>query len=80
MASVGHVALGMAAARLCIQRGEAKRGLLPMALFSALSLLPDVDVVGFAMGVPYGAPFGHRGATLFSPLFAYALLARRRRA
>ena len=34
-----------------------------MALWSALSLLPDVDVVGFLRGVPYGAPWGHRGAT-----------------
>jgi inner membrane protein len=31
--------------------------------FSALSLLPDADVVGMALGVPYGAPWGHRGAT-----------------
>jgi inner membrane protein len=34
-----------------------------MVGFSALSLLPDIDVVGMAMGVPYGAPWGHRGAT-----------------
>jgi inner membrane protein len=31
--------------------------------FSVLSMLPDVDVVGMALGVPYGAPWGHRGAT-----------------
>jgi inner membrane protein len=34
-----------------------------MALWSGLSLLPDVDVIGFAMGVEYGDPWGHRGAT-----------------
>ena len=28
-----------------------------------LSILPDVDVVGFFIGVPYGSPWGHRGAT-----------------
>jgi len=34
-----------------------------MLALSALSMLPDVDVVGMALGVPYGAPWGHRGAT-----------------
>jgi len=34
-----------------------------MALWSALALLPDIDVVGFMRGVPYGATWGHRGAT-----------------
>jgi inner membrane protein len=34
-----------------------------MLLFSALSLLPDADVIGMHFGVPYGAPSGHRGAT-----------------
>ena len=34
-----------------------------MAAWSALALLPDADVVGFALGVPYAAPWGHRGAT-----------------
>ena len=31
--------------------------------WSALSLFPDIDVVGFLRGVPYSAPWGHRGAT-----------------
>jgi inner membrane protein len=34
-----------------------------MAAWSALSLLPDADVVGFMFGVEYGDPWGHRGAT-----------------
>ena len=34
-----------------------------MVLWSALSLLPDADVYGFAMGVRYEDPWGHRGAT-----------------
>jgi inner membrane protein len=29
----------------------------------AASVLPDVDSLGFAAGVPYGHPFGHRGFT-----------------
>jgi inner membrane protein len=27
-----------------------------------LSFLPDADVIAFQLGIPYGAPFGHRGA------------------
>ena len=61
MASIGHVAVGLAAAR-AYERGETPRW--PALLgWSALSLLPDIDVVGFVRGVPYGAPWGHRGAT-----------------
>lgn len=75
MASIGHVAVGMAAAR--IQGGGAWR----MALWSALSLLPDADVIAFTLGIPYGAPFGHRGAshalaTAAAAGLAAALLAR----
>jgi inner membrane protein len=33
------------------------------AFWSALSLLPDADVAGFALGVEYADPWGHRGAT-----------------
>ena len=33
------------------------------AAWSALSLLPDADVIGFSLGVEYGDPWGHRGAT-----------------
>jgi inner membrane protein len=43
-----------------------------MASWSALSMLPDVDVIGFSMGVKYGEPWGHRGAT-HSLSFAIAL-------
>ena len=32
-----------------------------LAAFSAA--LPDIDVVGFAFGIPYGSMFGHRGFT-----------------
>ncbi len=33
-----------------------------MVAFSALSLAPDLDVIAFQFGIPYSAPFGHRGA------------------
>jgi inner membrane protein len=38
----------------------------PMCFWSLsllCSLLPDVDVVGFAMGIPYEHLLGHRGLT-----------------
>jgi inner membrane protein len=61
VASIGHVAVGLTAARSSSE-GHAPRW--PSLLFwSALSLFPDIDVVGFLRGVPYGAPWGHRGAT-----------------
>ncbi|GFK95494.1 Inner membrane protein YbcI [Fundidesulfovibrio magnetotacticus] len=34
-----------------------------VAVGAALSLLPDLDVLAFRLGVPYGADFGHRGAS-----------------
>jgi inner membrane protein len=61
MASIGHIALGMAAARLDQKDRRARWG--PMLAWSAVSMLPDSDVIGFSLGVPYGAPWGHRGAT-----------------
>jgi inner membrane protein len=63
MASLGHVAVGMAAARLGARGGSRARLALAMALWSALSLLPDADVIGFRFGIAYTAPWGHRGAT-----------------
>jgi inner membrane protein len=69
MASIGHVAVGLAAGRAAGgTRGEMGRC---MALFTALSLLPDADVVAFRLGIPYHAPFGHRGAS-HSLVFALA--------
>lgn len=36
----------------------------------ALSMVADVDVLAFRFGIPYSAPFGHRGAT-HSLVFAF---------
>jgi inner membrane protein len=71
MASLGHVAIGMAVARW---RGRGSRRALAssMLLWSLLSLSPDADVIGFAWGVRYGDTWGHRGAT-HSFAFAAAL-------
>lgn len=59
MPSIGHIAVGLAAARWRDGRLRAGRALA----YGALALLPDVDAVGFRWGVPYGSPFGHRGAS-----------------
>lgn len=72
MASLGHVIIGIAASRL--EPADAPR-LRHRRFFAAtgwalLSLLPDADVAGFAMGVRYEDPWGHRGAT---HSFAFAL-------
>jgi inner membrane protein len=66
--SVGHVAVGLAAARAGRTPEGLGRGAWAL-LLATLSLLPDVDVVAFRLGIPYGAPLGHRGA-LHSLAFA----------
>ena len=53
MPSVGHVAVGLAAARLK-QTPDSIRPWSWMLLLVALSLLPDVDVIAFALGIPWG--------------------------
>jgi inner membrane protein len=64
MASLGHIAVGMAAAKRQRRPGASRAQLaISMLLWSALSLLPDADVIGFAFGIRYGDPWGHRGAT-----------------
>jgi inner membrane protein len=37
----------------------------------AASILPDIDAAGFALGIPYGQPLGHRG---FTHSFVFAML------
>ena len=59
MASVLHVAVGMAAGRVI----KKDRNFLVMAGFVFLSMMPDLDVIAFVFGIPYADPFGHRGAS-----------------
>ena len=64
MASIGHVAIGLAAARWAGRRAPVGDLLSGSKWFwSALSLLPDADVIGFSFGVRYADEWGHRGAT-----------------
>jgi inner membrane protein len=50
----------------------ASKGVEPRvwALGAACAVLPDIDVVGFHCGVPYGDLFGHRGITHSLPFAA----------
>ncbi|MGE0788378.1 MAG: metal-dependent hydrolase [Sandaracinaceae bacterium] len=59
MASLGHVAVGLAAGRAA----GTERPAAAMVGLAALSLLPDADVIGFTLGIPYASTFGHRGAS-----------------
>jgi inner membrane protein len=86
MASVGHLVVGMAAARLYrTERSAQNVSFAGVLVWSALSFLPDADVVGFALGVRYADEWGHRGAThslafsvaLGAAIGAAALLVRR---
>lgn len=64
MASIGHVAVGMAASKRYRQgRGSGWSGAWSMLCWSALSLLPDLDAIGFHFGIRYRDEWGHRGAT-----------------
>jgi inner membrane protein len=58
MPGVLHAAVGVAAARAT---ARARTGRL-MIVLALLSMLPDLDVLAFGFGIPYHAPFGHRGA------------------
>ncbi len=60
MPSVGHVMVGLAAGRLHARRREELAG--SMLLFAVIGMLPDLDAIAFVLRIPYGAPFGHRGA------------------
>lgn len=84
MASLGHLAVGMAAGRQLAPGRPARAIALSMLGLCALSMLPDADVAAFTLGIPYSHPYGHRGAS-HSLLFAVvagtlaALLVRRPR-
>ncbi len=62
MASLGHVAIGLAVGRAQGKSRDSRSSWILMAFYSLLAVLPDIDVLAFRLGVPYEAPFGHRGA------------------
>jgi len=63
MASLGHVAVGLAAGRWRATHRPGASLVPSMVALSVLSVLPDVDVAAFWLGIPYGNPYGHRGMT-----------------
>jgi inner membrane protein len=82
MASLGHLAVGLAAARFRTPRKVSRPSAVDMFFWSALSLLPDADVLSFRLGIPYAAPFGHRGFThslFFAVLLGVLVIWTRRR-
>ena len=74
MASVfGHSIVGVTLVKL-FQSKQTKL----LLLFAIIStILPDIDVLAFSLGIPYEAPLGHRGFThsiLFAVLWATLLM------
>jgi inner membrane protein len=64
MASYGHLAVGLLAGRL--HGGEdatrdQRTSAGTLLFFAALAVLPDVDILGVACGLPDVGPLGHRG-------------------
>ena len=74
MASIfGHAIVGYTLSKTI--RTNSLKWLTFAAVCSAV--LPDIDVVGFKMGIPYSHPLGHRGFThsiIFSVLWALLLM------
>jgi inner membrane protein len=60
MPSLGHVAVGLAAARL--HAGPARPRAVPALVFTALATFPDLDVLARQLGAPRGSVWLHRGA------------------
>jgi inner membrane protein len=75
MASIGHIAIGMAVARALQPRSSRLAALLvAMVGWSLLALLPDIDVIGRSFGIRYGDSWGHRGAShSFAVCFGLAI-------
>ena len=64
MPSIGHIAIGIAASRFSRKNSPTIWTPLGAAVvWSAISLLPDVDVVGSRFGIRYEDTWGHRGVT-----------------
>lgn len=74
MASIfGH---GMVSYTITKVAAKAKLKIL-MILAIVSSILPDIDIVAFKLGIPYEAPLGHRGFThsiMFALLWAIAMV------
>jgi len=56
----GHAAAALAIGSIALPRDASRRA---WALMLACAVLPDIDSIGFALGIPYEHPLGHRGLT-----------------
>jgi len=74
MASIfGHAIVGLTLSKVFSYKSS--KLLLLLAIVS--TILPDIDVLAFNMGIPYEHPFGHRGFThsiLFAIIWATLLM------
>ncbi|WP_338356969.1 metal-dependent hydrolase [Yeosuana marina] len=74
MASIfGHSVVGYTISKIIDNKNT--KWLLLAAVFS--TILPDFDVIGFKLGIPYSHPLGHRGFThsiLFAVIWALLLM------
>lgn len=64
-----HAAVGLGVGKVFTGR---KMPWLFWGLSAGLPMVPDLDVLAFKLGIPYEAPWGHRGWT-HSLLFAFVL-------
>jgi inner membrane protein len=55
---ITHAAVGLGFAAVYTARSMPQ---LYWGLAAGLAMLPDLDVIAFRLGIPYGARFGHRG-------------------
>jgi len=61
MPGIGHLAVGLAVARVMRPPAGLESWRWPL-LLAAASFAPDVDVLAFPLGIPHYAALGHRGA------------------
>ena len=64
-----HAVVGLGLGRVFTRRQMPPRF---WALVAVLPMVPDLDVLAFRLGIPYGAAWGHRGLT-HSLCFAFLL-------
>lgn len=72
----GHIAAGAAIGAAFFPHQFSRPAVVCLALFCAAA--PDLDVLSFHFGIPYGSEWGHRGWThslLFAAVFGVALSA-----
>lgn len=74
MASIfGHAIVGFTLSKVLSK----KNSKILLLLAVASTILPDIDVLAFSFGIPYEAPFGHRGfahSIVFAVLWATLLM------